>query len=509
MAAANTGTYVVVDTGQVNCYGNRSHIAWPLAGHPFYGQDAHYAGNTPSYHDNDDGTVSDLRTGLMWQKTPDFVRRTQDEAETHAATLRLAGHKDWRLPTIKELFSIADFRGNMHTGRPYIDTTVFDFEYPDTRRGWRSMDAQYKSATRYAGTTMRGDRSAFGFNFADGRIKSYPTRAAQYVRCVRGPAYGRNDFVDNKDGTVTDRTTGLTWTKADSGRTMNWQEALDYAESLSHADHDDWRLPTVKELQSIVDYTRAPDAVAADARGAAIDPIFELTAIESWFWSSTTHIENNGACYVCFGRAMSAAKWRGQPMNAHGAGAVRSDPKAGDPANWPDGRGPQADEIRIYNYVRCVRGGTATSLAEPSPAAVQSMMARHARAHPHPAGPEAFIQRFDRDGDGTVSRSEFEGPPRHFTHFDRNADGFLSPDEVPKGPPPGSRHGGPGTQTGVHFGIHVDVHPPAPHGGRPRRPRGGQPGPPRGHDPQQHPDRHAGRQPHGQPEDRQPPPERR
>ena len=39
----------------------------------------------------------------------------------------------------------------------------------------------------------------------------------------------------------------------------------------------------------------------------------------------------------------------------HGAGSQRSDPKAGDPANFPQGRGPQGDAIRIYNFVRLVR----------------------------------------------------------------------------------------------------------------------------------------------------------
>ena len=42
-------------------------------------------------------------------------------------------------------------------------------------------------------------------------------------------------------------------------------------------------------------------------------------------------------------------------LDVHGAGAQRSDPKAGDPAAFPHGRGPQGDVIRIYNYVRCVR----------------------------------------------------------------------------------------------------------------------------------------------------------
>jgi hypothetical protein len=43
--------------------------------------------------------------------------------------------------------------------------------------------------------------------------------------------------------------------------------------------------------------------------------------------------------------------WR----DVHGAGSQRSDPKAGDPANFPQGRGPQGDAIRIYNFVRLVR----------------------------------------------------------------------------------------------------------------------------------------------------------
>jgi hypothetical protein len=44
-------------------------------------------------------------------------------------------------------------------------------------------------------------------------------------------------------------------------------------------------------------------------------------------------------------------------VDVHGAGAQRSDPKTGDPAMFPHGRGPQGDVIRIYNYVRLVRGG--------------------------------------------------------------------------------------------------------------------------------------------------------
>jgi streptogramin lyase len=42
-------------------------------------------------------------------------------------------------------------------------------------------------------------------------------------------------------------------------------------------------------------------------------------------------------------------------IDVHGAGAQRSDPKTGEAEDYPFGRGPQGDAIRIYNYVRLVR----------------------------------------------------------------------------------------------------------------------------------------------------------
>ena len=220
---------------------------------------------------------------------------------------------------------------------------------------------------------MQGHGGAFGFNFADGRIKCYPLgphgrvtfRDRRYVRCVRCPRYGINDFVDNGDGTITDRATGLMWMKRDSGKAMNRRDALAYTQNLSYEGYDDRRVPNIKELQSIVDYSRAPDARPTATKGQAIDPVFDLTEEESWYWSSTTFIETGGTCYVAFGQGLSAWKRHGKRMNAHGAGAVRSNPKQGNPAAFPNGRGPQGDQIRIHNYVRCVRGGAAKLVVSP------------------------------------------------------------------------------------------------------------------------------------------------
>ena len=121
----------------------------------------------------------------------------------------------------------------------------------------------------------------------------------------------------------------------------------------------DWRLPDAKELQSIVDYSRSPDTT----NSAAIDPVFYSSPIINEagqadfpaYWSSTTHanfLKAANAVYVNFGRSMG--NMNGNWLDVHGAGAQRSDPKDGNPDNWPSGHGPQGDAIRIYNYARCV-----------------------------------------------------------------------------------------------------------------------------------------------------------
>ena len=374
--AAPQNGYPIVDTGQDQCYDDKDLIAPPAQGGAFYGQDAQYQGLQPSYLDNGDGTISDLNTGLMWQKSPDFdTKRTWSAAATYANGLSLAGHNDWRLPTVKELYSLMDFRGSSTATprKPYIDTTYFDFEYPDPASGDRPIDVQFWSSTAYVGTTMNGNPTAFGVNFADGRIKGYPSATLpngslfeRYVRCVRGTtAYGINNFADNGDGTITDHATNLVWAKSDSMIPVNWEAALAFAETSTLAGASDWRLPNAKELQSIVDYTRAPDATDPANVGPAIDPIFDIIDPESWAWSSTTHLDPplgklSWGVYFCFGRATG---WMEQPpgsgnynlLNVHGAGAQRSDPKDGDPNDYPYGQGPQGDVIRIFNSVRLVR----------------------------------------------------------------------------------------------------------------------------------------------------------
>jgi hypothetical protein len=463
-----------VDTGQERAYDAAREIRYPKAAKAFFGQDAQYRGNVPKYENHGDGTVTDVVTGLMWTKDPG-PKKTYAQAKDGAAKCRAGGHRDWRLPTIKELYSLILFSGTdpdprssgTSEQRRFIDAKAFAFSYGDPEKGERVIDSQFATSTLYRSTTMRGDETMFGVNFADGRIKGYGLKDPRgrgektfYVLYVRGnPKYGRNDFVDNGDGTITDRATGLTWMQVDSGHLkagpgkdgrMNWEQALAWAEGLTFAGRSDWRLPNAKELQSIVDYSRCPDAT----KSAAIDPVFSATAIENeagkkdwpFYWTGTTHASLHGgatAVYVAFGRSGGWMRDRQSGdydlLDVHGAGSQRSDPKTGDASKYPRGRGPQGDVIRILNFVRCVRGGVAVPKASgPEPRKVEARP--EAPGRPGDGGHGArFVRRLDRNGDGKVSRREFDGPAEHFGDFDKNGDGYIDEDEAPVGPPPRER----------------------------------------------------------------------
>ncbi|HTY08904.1 MAG TPA: DUF1566 domain-containing protein [Candidatus Edwardsbacteria bacterium] len=372
-------SYRIVDTGQDKCFDNTGEIATPRQGEAFDGQDAQHQGNAPSYRDNGDGTVSDLVTGLMWVKARGS-KVTWDDAAKNASSCRTGGYSDWRMPTIKQLYSLINFNGGFHpegNSVPYLDTRYFEFAYGDESKGERTIDCQDWSATQYLSTTMMGNATVFGVNFADGRIKGYPRDRGSrgsvnklYIRYVRGnPTYGVNDFKDNGDGTVSDRATGLMWPKDDSKTGMNWEQALAWVQQKNaekYLGHSDWRLPNAKELQSIVDYSRCPDITSSPA----IDPVLDCTAITNeggaidypFYWTGTTHLDGPrdrqgiAAIYIAFGRALGWMGWGVYRLfDVHGAGAQRSDPKAGAAADFPHGRGPQGDVVRINNFVRCVR----------------------------------------------------------------------------------------------------------------------------------------------------------
>ena len=79
-------------------------------------------------------------------------------------------------------------------------------------------------------------------------------------------------IADNTD-TVTDYRTGLMWQKTDDGQQRNWADAKQYCGDLVLGGYDDWRLPRIDELETIVDYSRVDPA---------IDPLFVCRSLDYW-----------------------------------------------------------------------------------------------------------------------------------------------------------------------------------------------------------------------------------
>lgn len=357
------GCYPVIGTRQAKCYDSYGNIIIPLVGQQFYGQDAQFTHTAPVYTKSSDGlTVKDEVTGLTWQQSHDGGKYYWSESQTVIDDLNrqsYGGYNDWRLPTIKELYSI----WNGSTGWPYIDTNYFNITYSSEED---LSHAIFWSSDKYSGAmgntgNSPGAKIAFGVNFGTGHIKAYSISVGprHLVRCVRGNlSYAVNMFQNNNDSTISDLATDLMWSQFDNGSGIDWEHALAYVQlknTENYLGHNDWRLPNTKELQSLVDYTRSPTAINPANVGPAIDKMFSCTGILNeggkpdypYYWSSTSAPSNMDdaypfAWYAAFGRAED-----GNGEDLHGAGAVRFDKKILG--------GGGAGEERVLNFVRMVR----------------------------------------------------------------------------------------------------------------------------------------------------------
>ena len=362
--SAYKGSYPIVGTNQTGFWdGTGNSITAPAPDAAFYGQDAQFTHTTPVYTKSSDGlTVKDEVSGLTWQQSYDSGTYYWAATQTVVDNLNkqnYGGYNDWRVPTIKELYSL----WNVSIGWPYIDTEYFTINYSSEEDLSHTI---FWSSDKYTGVlgNISGDTPgaelAFGVNFGTGHIKAYSISIGpkHFVRCVRGNlAYGVNLFQNNNDGTISDLATGLMWQQSDNGSGIDWEHALAYVQTQNNANylgHNDWRLPNTKELQSLVDYTRSPYATNSANVGPAINALFSCTAILNdggkadypYYWTSTSAIPKpNGtyasAWYVAFGRAED-----GNGEDLHGAGAVRFDAKI---------LGSGEGEERVLNYVRLVR----------------------------------------------------------------------------------------------------------------------------------------------------------
>jgi hypothetical protein len=271
------------------------------------GQDAEQAPGmpwpVPRFGKQDDGTVADLLTGLSW--TPDAnpftFPQTWEEAFASIRDLNAHngyGHSDWRLPNRRELRSLichGSRKPALPQGHPFGKVIL----------GWYWTSTTAAIATGYAWHVhFEGGRMFYGKK--DGYCLTWPVRGLSVILPATGqrhcfdvsgssmPCTGTGQdgesrfgapwpdprFLAREDGIV-DRLTGLVWRREANltGAAVTWTEALRRTSDLRLSDGRAWRMPTINELESLVD---------ASAHSPALPDGHPFRSVREAYWSSTS-----------------------------------------------------------------------------------------------------------------------------------------------------------------------------------------------------------------------------
>ncbi|MCG6167179.1 DUF1566 domain-containing protein [Leptospira sp. FAT2] len=197
------------------------------------------------------------------------------------------GITDWRLPTQKELETLSVF-GSSSAGATFPNTA-----FPDS------------IANYYWSSTLRRSNPfyAWGVNFNYGASGSFVRSNTNNIRCVSGSGGSNQTLSDPGDQTIVDSTSNLIWQKCSAGLSgntcatgtatkPNWSTALSYCNSLSGGGRI-WRLPTAKELSSIVDISSTSNTLAASS-------VYFPNTKNSYYWTSSSYAPSASNAWTVF-----------------------------------------------------------------------------------------------------------------------------------------------------------------------------------------------------------------
>jgi len=301
LSASNSFSWPIPDTGQADCFDNNTQIDCPEPGNDFYGQDAQYIINSPSYTKLDPtGTplpenatswamIQDNNTDLIWEvQTNDHSihdnNKTYEWNDIQDALIDYlnenvyGGMTNWRLPGILELISI------IHLNYKPVMDPMFN-----------GISNIYWSSVPLSNTD-----GIWGVNFSNGIVNYSPENMQQSVRAV---CQKINEIPDNwivNTNTIIDKRTGLMWQRETMPSALSWKNALAHCESLSLDNYSDWRLPNIKELLSIVDFVGNNPSIFS-----------KFDTMSSFYWSSTTYtqkVETAWGVVFDYGSATSKEK---------------------------------------------------------------------------------------------------------------------------------------------------------------------------------------------------------
>ncbi len=269
----------------------------------------------PRFTDKGNGTVVDNLTGLTWTQDANLPinQVTWDTALALCENLDLGGETDWRLPNIREMESLLDWglidslSLSLPEGHPFTNAQVDYF--------WSSTSLKSSPTLAWTMYLGRGEvlpvpKSSSSINYAmcvsgktsktapvpkTGQTNCYDSSGAA-IECAgtgqdgeyqAGVAWPSSRFTDNGDSTVTDNLTALMWTQdaqAIPGTMQNENTAREAADALVFASYDDWRLPNILELWSLIDFGASNPALPDDHPFTNVETGFYQS---SYYWSNS------------------------------------------------------------------------------------------------------------------------------------------------------------------------------------------------------------------------------
>lgn len=215
--------------------------------------------------------VTDSVSGLVWQRRVPPQSLGWEDAKSYCSCLSLEGDDDWRLPSRIELASLVDWT----KVSPSIDAEAF----PDTtsENFWTSSEVGIDPGLVYLVFFLNGHTT-------------YAARDYEYrVRCVRSASAPSTERYAIEAGVVKDALTQLSWQQQAPGERYAWVDAGEYCDKLA-LDGGGWRLPSINELQTLVDETKNPSINLT---------VFPGTPSE-YFWSSSAVIDDASRAWTAF-----------------------------------------------------------------------------------------------------------------------------------------------------------------------------------------------------------------
>jgi hypothetical protein len=300
------------------------------------------AWSTARFTDNQDGTVTDHLTGLIWLKNASCITPSIWAAALTAANQLANGQcglsdgskaGQWRLPNVVEFESLIDVAVSnpaIAPGSPFTNVANLNYwtstSYFGGQEGsplaWaiRMNDGRYindgaqnvKATSQNGVWAVRGPGGGTGKLQATGLFANFQTGDDGSLQMGMPLVFPR--FIQNNNGTFTDTVTGLTWLKQASCIQGDWATAVAVVRTLASGQcgltdgsaAGSWRMPNRKEMQSLADRNQNNEADYLDYTFLNSDQslfqaaIFSNLVANQYYWTSTTDAAATNEAWTVF-----------------------------------------------------------------------------------------------------------------------------------------------------------------------------------------------------------------